>query len=157
MHNDATITSTRPKTMSDNNCKGLRQLAAVADVPTFLHLVSSEACASLIRKKHGNDIRKLQREGYSALVLAALSKGLQLCNAAVATAVAAAQPGRPHCASKELQQLMYWLELLAVAAINNVDDCSLVSGESSHEARNMEQELLDSGVRMQSGRVWHGP
>ena len=129
--------------MSSDNLNGLRQLAAAADVPTFLHLVFSNACSSIIRKNPGNDFRKLHRQGYGALVLAALSKGLQLYNAALA---ADQQDSSHGSVSTELQQLVDWLKSLAVAAINNVVNCTLHWGEASPEAKNMEQELLDSGA-----------
>jgi hypothetical protein len=41
---------------------------------------------------------------------------------------------------------MHWLESLAVAATNHIVNCSLQWGKGSREAKNMEQELLDSGM-----------
>jgi hypothetical protein len=78
------ISDTSKANMYDGAFNALRQLAAAADVPTFLQLVSSKACAALIEKKPGKDFSRLHRQGYSPLVLAALSKGLQLYTAEAA-------------------------------------------------------------------------
>lgn len=113
----------------------------------FLHQLSNKACALLIVNTYdSDDFRKLQRQGYSALVLAALSRGLQLYNAA-----AAAQQGSSPTAvvSNDLQQLVEWLGLLAEAANRNESACAVNWGAASQQAKSMEQQLLDSGAHAQ--------
>jgi hypothetical protein len=98
----------------------------------------------------------LQRQGYNALVLAALSKGLQLLNSAAAAWYSS--PGLP-AQHMQLQQLKDSVTSLAIAATNIVVACSVQWGAGSPEATNMEQELLDSDANslqsMQIYKVWH--
>mgnify|MGYP001807508447 CR=1 FL=1 len=79
--------------MSSSNFNVLRQLAVAADVPTFVRLASSKAFGALICKHPEDEFRRLQRQGYSALVFAALAKGLQLH---ISTAASAAGPQNRH-------------------------------------------------------------
>lgn len=130
--------------MAYDNLNGLRQLAAAADVPTFLHLVSSDSCWFTTRKLSINEFEELQRRGYSALVLAALSKGLLLFNAAVAAEQLDSPPSS--VVSRDLQHLMFWLQCLAGATTSNMISSLLHGGEGSAQAKNMEQEVLDSGA-----------
>ena len=141
--------------MANINLNDLRQSAVAGDVPTFLDLVSSETYKVLFKTKPGNQFRGLQRQGYNALVLAALSKGLQLLNSAAAAAWYSS-PGLP-AQHMQLQQLKDSVTSLATAATNIVVACSVQWGAGSPE--NMEQELLDSGANsfqsMQIYKVWH--
>jgi hypothetical protein len=117
----------------------LRALGAAADVHEFLHLIKGQ---TLIRRQtDGNDFRRWQRQGYGTLVLAALSKGLQLYNSNAAAAMHQdTSPGHTH----DQQQLVDCLGSLALA----VDGLfRSILGKSSPEAKMLEQEVLDSGVR----------
>jgi hypothetical protein len=139
--------------MSSSNFNVLRQLAVAADVPSFVRLASSKAFGALICKHPEDEFRRLQRQGYSALVFAALAKGLQLHNSTAASA-AGSQDRRPAVsAPKELQGTMDGLGSLAVAATDVVVGCLMMWGEGSREANNMGQELLDSGVHAQAQDV----
>jgi hypothetical protein len=138
------------RTMPIDNLHHLRQAGAAADVPSFLRLVTNKACATLFSNNHnGDDFRRLQRQGYSAVVLAALSKGLQLYNnAAVASALQGSFTGSAFRidVSKDTQQLLDWVGFLALSSVQNVHSCAFYWGEGSQEVKNMEQELLESGV-----------
>jgi hypothetical protein len=128
--------------MSNDLFRVLRQLGAAADVPSFLQLANCKACVDFIRNKpDSDDFRKLQRQGYSALVLAALSKGLQLFHAATAAGQRGSSPD-----AALLNLFVSWLSCFASVVICNVDACSAYWGEGSQLAKDMEQELLDSGA-----------
>ena len=133
--------------MSNDLFRVLRQLGAATDVPSFLQLANCKACVDFIRNKpDSDDFRKLQRQGYSALVLAALSKGLQLFHAATA----AGQRGR--CCLAQFVRVM--AESFASVVICNVDACSAYWGEGAQQAKDMEQELLDSGATIYVCRTY---
>jgi hypothetical protein len=138
--------------MSNDLFRVLRQLGAAAAVTSFLNLANCKACATLIRNiPDSDDFRRLQRQGYSALVLAALSKGLQLYNAATA----AGQPDSSASVSVlevQLRLLVGWLECFAAVVISNVGACSAYWGAGSRQVKDMEQELLDSGAHAVLGR-----
>jgi hypothetical protein len=134
--------------MSNDLFRVLRQLGAAADVTSFLQLANCKACATLIRNKpDSDDFRRLQRQGYSALVLAALSNGLQLYNAAAA----GRRDSSPGAAVLNL--LLAWLDGFTAVVITNVAACSDYWGEGSQQAKNMEQELLDSGAKTLLGQA----
>lgn len=125
--------------MLGDNLHGLQALGAAADVPTFLHLIKSYACVAVIRQmKDSNERRQLQGQGYSALVLAALSKGLQLYNNA---GQLDSSPGAGVC--QDLQQLVDCLGTFTLA-VNSLLSSRLRSG--SPEATLMDHEVLDSGA-----------
>jgi hypothetical protein len=128
--------------MSRDDLYCLRALGAAADVPEFLHLIKSQACATFIRRQTDeNDFRRWQRQGYGTLVLAALSKGLQLYNSNAAAAMH--QDSSPGL-TQDQQQLVDCLGSLALA----VDGLfRSILGKSSPDAKTLEQEVLDSGVR----------
>ena len=127
--------------MSGDNLHSLQALGAAADVPTFLHLIKSYACVAVIRHmKDSNERRQLQGQGYSALVLAALSKGLQLYNNAAAGQLDSS-PGAGVC--QDLQQLVDCLGTFTLA-VNSLLGSRLRSG--SPEATLKDHEVLDSGA-----------
>lgn len=131
--------------MSNDLFRVLRQLGVAADVTSFLQLVNCKACATLFRNKpDSDDFRRLQRQGYSALVLAALSRGLQLYNAAAA----GQRDSSPGAAA-----LLAWLDGFTKVVITNVAACSDYWGKGSQQAKNMEQELLNSGAETLLGQA----
>jgi hypothetical protein len=134
--------------MPIDNITVLRSVGDAADVSSFVDLVSSKACGTVLHSiKDGGDFARLQRQGYSALVLAALSKGLQLyTNAAAAAAGAGQQHSSTSSAvSKEQQQLVDWLGSLTMSVTKNFSRCSEHCGTASQQAKKMEQELVNSG------------
>jgi hypothetical protein len=132
--------------MPSDSINVLRAVGAAADLPAFLQLVNSKACGDILRSiDDDDDFKRLQRQGYSALVLAALSKGLRLYSI---NAAAARQHDRsPSSAvSQDLQQVVDWVGYLSMSVITILTRISVHWGEGSREAKNMEQELLDSGA-----------
>jgi hypothetical protein len=135
--------------MPGDSINVLRAVGAAADLPSFLQLVTSRACGAIICSiEDGDDFNRQQRHGFSALVLAALSRGLQLYNSAAETA--GKQGSSPGAAqSHEPVRLVEMLSLLAMTVLTNTKRCLLHWGEGSQQAKNMEQELLDSGAHIE--------
>jgi hypothetical protein len=137
--------------MPSDNMNVLRALGAAADLPSFLHLFNSIACETVFCSiEDSNDFARQQRHGYTALVLAALSRGLQLYNTAHDIAAATAGQGHNPPAAPLLQDLAQMVDklcFLAITVLANSKRCLLLWGEGSQEAKNMEQEFLDFGLR----------
>ena len=131
--------------MSSDIINVLRAVGAAADLRSFLQLVNSKGCKAIFCSiENDDDFKRQQRHGYSALVLAALSRGLQLYNEAAATA--GQQDSCSSAPSDDLAQLVDALCMAAMAVLTSTKRCSMHWGEGSREAKNMEQELLDSGA-----------
>jgi hypothetical protein len=141
------IIFTAKSKMPSDKINILRAVGAASDLPSFVQLCNSKACEALFRSiEDGDDFERQRRRGYTALVLAALSRGLQLYNNAAAPALG--QGASPAAAALFLDraQLVNKLCLLSMIVLTNTKLCLMHWGEGSREAQKMEQELLDSGA-----------